>query len=188
MGTIYPSGYSNNAQMFNVRPADVKKIITPADPINALITQILASNKGKTIMKRFNSKPCGFWSGVLSDPNLSWEDKFYKIFGFKFRDVVKQQAQTLLGNIFEDVGGWFSNLFSSQNLQKAEDFVRRFQNQSQNFANVLNTLRNSPNYNPQTDRKITDVITTGAFDVQDFISKYGIIVVVVLLAFIFLKK
>lgn len=79
---------------------------------------------------------------IIRDYTLAPDAKFKKIFGV---DLSTFKSTTGLGDIFSDVGSFFSNLFSSSNMSSLEDFFRTGANQFNNSANLLQYSQNQPN-------------------------------------------
>lgn len=179
----------SSPMVYRVTPNDVVKPPAYDQQVNAIIVQILSTRKGKVILNHLLNTPFDKLLAAAIDPKLSTAQKFKKVFGVDLSTL--QSSGGFLGafgSIFDDIGSWFSNTFSNSNLSKTEDFLRRFQNQAGEFANVLNTFRNKPAYDPATDRTALDQITGTAFSINEFFSKYGIIIIGLLIGYIFITK
>ena len=97
-----------------------------------------------------------WWRNILYSRSLTPQQKFQMIFGINL-------SGGLLGDIFEDIGNWFSG----SNLQNAELYLREGQNQAGQWANALNYLRNQPDaetqaYNQMQQQNIQSSLYSGA--------------------------
>lgn len=98
---------------------------------------------------------------IIFNPRLTQKDKFKKIFGRKFVQAAKvynvtlsgEQFSELLGDVFSDIGNWFSSTFSSNNLSQWEQQLRQGANISNQIANGLNYLTNMPNIQQQSQQQ-----------------------------------
>lgn len=91
----------------------------------------------QNMLFRFAAMTPGYINAVLKS-KLSIEDKFFLLFGY-----APAKSKTL-GTIFEDIGSWFGNTFSSQNMQNMENWLRQGSVTAQNIANALNYYTNAP--------------------------------------------
>lgn len=117
----------------------VKNFNKPVAPAETISWQRVFSQNPKLVL-RFAAMPPGYIEAVLKS-RLSIRDKFYFIFGMYPNNT------GLLGNIFEEIGGWFSNAFSQQNLSNVENWIRQGSVTAQNIANALNFYSNAPTAN-----------------------------------------
>lgn len=90
------------------------------------------------LLIRFAAMTPEYINTVLKS-KLSVNDKFYLIFGFS-----PTQSSTMRGNIFEEIGSWFSNTFSQENMSNVENWLRQGSVTAQNIANALNYYHNAP--------------------------------------------
>lgn len=163
------------------------------DPITnamaSLWNQIfLNDTNGSYLLSRFIQSP-GWWRAILYSSSLTPVQKFQSIFGI----ALNQPANQLSGDIFSDVGNWISNLFSSQNLQNAELWLRQGEQSANNIANMLNAYRNQPSAQQQAllNMQQQNLISQGYFGASDFMTQYGTLIViglVILVLYLILKK
>lgn len=192
LGIIVPdTGYHGgpgNFASYTVRPQDVV-VNAPADPMDAMLWNILLTERGKKIVRWLTSQPAGFYISTLYNPRLTPQQKFEKILGVRINEMLSGTGNSgggLLGDIFE----WIGNLFSNQNLQNAESFIRRMQAQSQNIANMISAFRNNPGVNEQVNTQMQqqDYMIQKAFDVKSFIDKYGLYIIIGALGWYILRR
>lgn len=134
--------YRNNTvqeQRVNLSP---QSFYQPVQSVADLWQQFFLTNPN--ILARF-AQSGEWWRNILHNTALSPAQKFEAITGVSLSSLV---SGTMLGDIF----GWLNNLFSSQNISKAENWLRQGQNVAQRLALSFNVFRNSPNVQQQANR------------------------------------
>jgi len=122
--------------------------------------------------------------GIISNPRLAMSQKFEKIFGLRF------PSNGRLGDIFSDIGGWFSQTFSQQNLTNWQNQINTT---NQTISNFLQLMRNQGNMQSQVQQqqKIQDIQTQAVLTTKSFIETYQMPIIIglaVLLGVVVLKK
>lgn len=183
------------AQQVSILPVVIqpKKALTTQDLNNSLSQSIIQSDPNYYI-NRFAGKTEDWFLSIIKDYTLTPSDKFYKIFGFKITDLQNAVKSTVsgIGSIFDDVGGWFSNLFSSENMNSLSQFLRTLSNQANNSANVLQYSQNQPNAQQLAlqQQQLMQYQLNAQGSLSNFLSVYGSYVAIggVILLILFFKK
>lgn len=176
LGYVVPNNGAVTRRIM-VLPSQVK---TNYDSLSKnLVAQLLESPQGETIVRHFLKQKPGWWKSVLTNNNLSIESKFKKIFGVSIYDAFP--STKLLGNIFEDIGNWFSG-------GGAERLANEIERTAGEISKVLNALRNKPEYNYAQQQQIQDFQSKTFWGIQDIISQYGWLIIGGLIVFLLVRK
>jgi len=181
MGALYrnagvQSYYSSAQQTSNQQLNDIATIWNT----------IFSGQNGSHFLQRFASGNPGWWRNILNSHQLTPLQKFQYIFGIAPAQNTPYVRSGLLGDIFS----WFSNLFSQQNLNNAELFLRQGEAIANNIANGLNYVSNQPSpYDQAVQQQQSQTVTNTAVSTfRTFWDSWGPFVIGGLIIYLIVKK